>query len=156
MHARNQIASLILEKLSGHEWLDDGPELNRVRVFELYSESSLSIDVESDEHDPENSVLGREARVMTLVIAVSAKGSSDNPPDEKLGRFAVEIEFIMSGLCQNSGPCGSHDINDTIVVAEYEGTVFDRTGDIEQPQTTMRMTYSMLYGIEPGHADVIK
>lgn len=136
MHVRQQIREAIAALLTVKG-------LTNVSTERVYSYSTSKVPAHSvytsrnpEQAQPAENVLGKQARLLAVVIESRAKAAAD--VDDTLDDYAVAIEEAMAADATLGGLC---------VDSELAGTEIEILGESEKLVGVMRMTYDVLYRV---------
>lgn len=118
-------------------------------AFRRTSDNSLRIDINTIEHDGDQSSLGREARLVELVIVVSSKVTDESLIHATASAMSMQVEQIMSGATSENGV---HYIDGNRVECEWESNTFADEEDTQGDSylAYVALTYSVTYYTPPG------
>ena len=146
-HARTFIFDYVETQLNEPDEVDGEAEQTRLRPAAREEVNTLSIEAADEENanDEDLAVLGKECRVLTMLVVVTTKIVDRLQAEQDA--VAVLIETFMAG---NKG-CGTHEVEGKSVRFEYERTEFLTSDEQEKDSGQMAIAFSVIYYMKPGN-----
>lgn len=136
-HARQQIREAFGTAVTG--LTTTGSNVYESRVYPFDTLPCLAIYTLSEQTETEYSTSTAQARQLSVVVEARAKANANL--DDTLDQIAAEVEAAIHG---DAG------VSALVVDYEIEGTEIELEAEGEKPTGVLRMSYAVLYRVNPA------